>query len=123
MNYRSTNVIVQVGRSVIDANQRRIPKSLVSFSQNKHGPLANVSVLSTADEEVAFVCSRVRDLIRRGTSPNDIAVLCRIRGNILKQFTTRLREMGVPYATGQTRRLMLEVCYHNVHHADIVITL
>ena len=100
---------------MIDANTNRVSKELVSFGPNRHGPLANVSLLSTEQEEIAFVCSRVRDLIRRGVSPNDIALLCRMRSGVLNLFTQKLKDMGVPVVTGQIRKQMLEVSLIHIY--------
>ena len=93
-NYRSTRTILTTANAVIEKNVRRKPKHL--FTENPTGePLSFYGARNEMDE-AWFVATTVQQLIERGTSPAEIAVLYR------ENFQSRALEeaflgSGIPY--------------------------
>lgn len=99
-NYRSTKTIIQVANDAIVKNIRRQEKEL--FTKNADGEPISVIGCVNENHEAACVVSECGNLIRGGTSPNDIAVLYRAN------FQSRALEeaflaSGIPYQVLGTR--------------------
>lgn len=93
-NYRSTKNILEAANTVIEKNRIRRKKNL--FTGNAVGEKLTLS--GTLDEvaEADFIAFTAEDLIKKGTSPDEIAVLYRAN------FQSRVLEesfmhRGVPY--------------------------
>jgi len=74
-NYRSTQNILSAANNVIQKNKMRVPKNL--FTKQEGGE--KISLCEAGDEngEASFVAEKIRELIKKGSSFQDIAVLFR----------------------------------------------
>jgi len=94
-NYRSTETIVNAANSLINCNRRQIHKDIYS----KRGEGEKIMVLEsyTDKEEAKMVCSKIRELKRKGDCQlNDIAVLYRTN-NQSRAIEEELLKNGTPY--------------------------
>ncbi len=93
-NYRSTKEILTVANTVISNNLNRIEKKLFSDKEEK-GEMVVFGAL-TPQEEAEFVAERIEELIERGESLSEIAVL--YRANYLsRHFEDWLLKKGIAY--------------------------
>lgn len=93
-NYRSTKEILTVANTVISNNLNRIEKKLFSDREEK-GEMVVFGAL-TPQEEAEFVAERIEELIERGESLSEIAVL--YRANYLsRHFEDWLLKKGIAY--------------------------
>jgi DNA helicase-2/ATP-dependent DNA helicase PcrA len=76
VNYRSTSQILKVANELIENNKNRVGKTLVSH----RGDGRDVRVLHSRNEtiEAQVIAKEIKDLIAKGVSGGDIAVLYRI---------------------------------------------
>lgn len=75
-NYRSTQVVLDAARSVIDKNSHRTPKAL--FTDRVGGPLVTIKEAYSEAEEAEFVVRKLQEMIKRGDYHyNDIAIMYR----------------------------------------------
>ncbi len=74
-NYRSTQNILSAANSVIQKNKIRVPKNLFTKSQGGE----KISLYEGYDEndEASFVAEKIRDLVKKDVSYQDIAILFR----------------------------------------------
>lgn len=93
-NYRSTSTILSVANDIIKKNKNRFEKNLFT----KQGAGEKIGVYEAFDEtdEARFVATKAQELIERGLSPKEIAVLYRAN------FQSRALEeafmnLNVPY--------------------------
>ncbi|MCB4747969.1 MAG: UvrD-helicase domain-containing protein [Sulfurovum sp.] len=75
-NYRSTEPILKAANALIDHNSTRLGKTLISHKGE--GP--EVKLLHSFDEsmETKAIAHQIKDLLNKGTDPDEIAVLYRI---------------------------------------------
>jgi DNA helicase-2/ATP-dependent DNA helicase PcrA len=75
-NYRSTEPILKAANNLIEHNSTRLGKTLTSHKG--HGP--EVKLLHSLDEsmEAKAIAHQIKDLLEKGTDPDEIAVLYRI---------------------------------------------
>ena len=99
-NYRSTQTILEAANRVIEKNKIRLKKNL--FTTNSEGE--RISLFRGFDEtgEAKFIANRAAELIRKGVSPGEIAVLFRAN------FQSRVLEeafmnCAIPYQLLGTR--------------------
>ena len=93
-NYRSTALLVQASQTLIDHNQIRIPKSMVSAS-SEAGARIRISRYDGAAQEVTRVLDQVAQLLERGIPAREVAVLAR-NNDLVQQFVVAARPRGVP---------------------------
>lgn len=94
-NYRSTQIVLDAARSIIDKNKNRTPKQL--FTDKEGGSLVTVHEAYSEGEEGEWVVERVRALMRRqGYSYRDIAVMYRINA-LSRTLEDAFKATGVPY--------------------------
>ncbi|MES2314624.1 MAG: UvrD-helicase domain-containing protein [Patescibacteria group bacterium] len=74
-NYRSTKTILAAANNVIEKNVMRKKKTL--YTDNDHGEKITLIVSYTENEEARAIADVARELIAKGTSPKEIAVLYR----------------------------------------------
>ncbi len=76
INYRSTKQILDAANKLIEHNRNRIGKKLISAI----GDGEPIRIIKSLDEsyEAKTIASEIKDLITKGTDPNEIAVLYRI---------------------------------------------
>jgi DNA helicase-2/ATP-dependent DNA helicase PcrA len=93
-NYRSTKTIVEAANQIIEKNQNR--KEKVSKTDNADGDSITVFAGINAEDEARFVAREAAKYLKRGTRPEEIAVLFRAN------FQSRVIEEaflgeGIPY--------------------------
>jgi DNA helicase-2/ATP-dependent DNA helicase PcrA len=93
-NYRSTQTIVSAANSLIDKNQRQIPKNV--FSENAEGESIPVIQAYSDIEEGDIVVNKIADMHRRGSGYNDFAILYRTNAQS-RIFENALLKRGIPY--------------------------
>lgn len=93
-NYRSTSVILDAANAVIAKNPVRRAKKM--WSDKLGGPLIQVVVAPSEDEEARFVGIEIRKLLEAGAAPDDLAVLYRTNGQA-RPIEEALRERGIFY--------------------------
>ncbi|MFA6095568.1 MAG: 3'-5' exonuclease, partial [Candidatus Paceibacterota bacterium] len=99
-NYRSTQTILSAANAIIKKNKNRFEKNL--FTRGETGEKISVFEAFDENDEARFIAEKSRDLIARGTSPDEIAVLYRAN------FQSRALEdaflsLEVPYQVLGTR--------------------
>jgi len=93
-NHRSTRTVVEAARAVIDHNQVRIQKPLIT-ANSEGDQRIRVWRLGGIQDEVARVVDAVSRLLQRGVSPGDVAVLAR-NNDMVQAFVMEMRTEGLP---------------------------
>jgi DNA helicase-2/ATP-dependent DNA helicase PcrA len=93
-NYRSTKQILNVANSLIEHNRTRHGKKLIATK----GDGKDVLTLSSEDEneEAKKVAAHIVELMNKGVSPNEIAVLYRINA-LSRSLEEGLNRAGINY--------------------------
>lgn len=101
-NYRSTQVILDAARALIDRNPDRTPKKL--FTDRKGGPLITVNESDSADDEAEFIVRTIRQAYMEGAYMlRDFAVMYRTNAQSRSLEEAFIR-WGLPYKlVGATR--------------------
>jgi DNA helicase-2/ATP-dependent DNA helicase PcrA len=92
-NRRSSRRIVSAAATLIANNNDRLPKQLLS---NVAGPQVELWLCPDGVTEAAAIATQVADLVERGTSPREIAVLCRTNA-IARPVASALAARGLPH--------------------------
>lgn len=74
-NYRSTKTIVAASNQVIAKNQNRVEKTV--FTNNHDGEKITLFGAFSGNEEADYVARRAAELIEKGATPSEVAVLFR----------------------------------------------
>ncbi len=76
INYRSTQEILDAANKLIEHNRNRLGKKLISHKGNGD----KIEIFHSLDEsfEANTIAHKIKELLNRGTAPNEIAVLYRI---------------------------------------------
>ena len=94
-NYRSTQSIVNAANSLIQHNQRQIPKNV--FSQNEQGEKIRLKIAYSDKEEAMIVCNEISRLRRTEKCPySDFAILYRTNSQS-RSFEEYMRKQNIPY--------------------------
>jgi len=93
-NYRSTKNLVEAANGVIAQNKNR--KERVSKTHNAAGQLVTVHMAVNAEDEARWIAHTIRDLMRSGTKPEEVAVLFRTNFQS-RALEEGLLRAGVPY--------------------------
>jgi DNA helicase-2/ATP-dependent DNA helicase PcrA len=94
-NYRSTQVVLDAARAVIDKNTNRTPKAL--FSERKEGPLVTIFEAYSERDEGDYITRRVNELRKReGFAYRDIAVMYRTNAQS-RSLEEAFVSGGLPY--------------------------
>jgi DNA helicase-2/ATP-dependent DNA helicase PcrA len=93
-NYRSTKTILAAANSVIEKNTMRRDKNL--YTDNAEGEKISLIVSYNEIEEARAIVDKARELIEKGTSPREIAVLYRanFQSRVLEEFFIKKQ---IPY--------------------------
>lgn len=93
-NYRSTQVILDVAMEIIRHNRNRVHKQL--FTEREGGEKVSVREAYDENEEAERITGAVQDLLLRGYSPGDMAVMYRTnaQSRALEEAFVRT---GIPY--------------------------
>lgn len=97
-NYRSTQLILDASKSVIQNNQQRVAsdKDLHSNSSITETRI-ELSTFSVEMEESAFVVNKCKQLIENGVNPSEISIIARKNRYIL-ELSHLFQKSGVPYS-------------------------
>ncbi|MEL6308207.1 MAG: UvrD-helicase domain-containing protein [Chloroflexota bacterium] len=94
-NYRSTQVVLDTARAVIDRNTNRTPKKL--FTDRKGGELVTVKEAYDDTYEAQYIMEEIDNLTRReGYDYTDIAIMYRTNAQS-RALEAACRENRVPY--------------------------
>ena len=94
-NYRSTQLIVNAANSLIQHNQRQIPKKV--FSKNEQGEKIRLKMAYSDKEEAMIVCNEISRLRRTEKCPySDFAILYRTNSQS-RSFEEYMRKQNIPY--------------------------
>jgi len=93
-NYRSTKNLVNAANAVIEKNKNR--KEKYSTTERGAGEPILVHMAVNAEDEARWIARRIRELMRRGTPPEDIAILFRTNFQS-RALEEGLLHAGVPY--------------------------
>jgi DNA helicase-2/ATP-dependent DNA helicase PcrA len=92
-NRRSSRRIVTAAATLIANNPDRLAKELIS---GVPGPLVELWLCPDGVTEAGAIATRAAELVEGGTSPSEIAVLCRTNA-IARPIATALAARGVPH--------------------------
>lgn len=92
-NRRSSRRIVEAATALIGRNPDRLPKRLESAMP---GPHVELWACPDGTTEAAAIATHAALLVERGTSPRDIAVLCRTNA-IARPIASALAAAGLPH--------------------------
>lgn len=93
-NYRSTPDILDAANSLIDKNENRIPKNLISHKEK--GRPVTVMGAANGGEEAKAVASAVKELHASGRKYSDIAILYRAH-YVTRNLEEGLIKADIPY--------------------------
>lgn len=93
-NYRSTQVVLDVARAIIDKNTQRTPKAL--FTEREGGALVNVNEAYNEKYEAEFIAGEIDRLRRDRYDFRDFAIMYRTNAQSRAIEETCIRE-GIPY--------------------------
>jgi DNA helicase-2/ATP-dependent DNA helicase PcrA len=93
-NYRSTETILNAANAVIAKNEMRHSKEL--WTSKGKGELVHYAALSDDRAESSYVVQEILKEIRKGTSPQEIAVLYRVN-SMSRGFEEECLRQRVPY--------------------------
>lgn len=93
-NYRSTPDILDAANSLIDKNENRIPKNLISHKEK--GRPVTVMAAANGGEEAKAVASAVKKLHASGRKYSDIAILYRAH-YVTRNLEEGLIKADIPY--------------------------
>ncbi len=96
-NYRSSSAILSVANELIKKNRHRHGKVLKSESKIKVDGLPEIFQLDNEEEEADFIARELKEHLRRGEAPDDLAVLYRSnsQGGMIESV---LRQHQIPYS-------------------------
>src|SRR5437588_1478354 len=112
-NYRSTPEILAVANAAIASNRRQFPKRLRA-ARSSLGLAPALVPCHDADQQAAFVASRVLELRDEGVPLRDVAVLYRSHYHSL-ELQLELTRRGIPYRVRSGVRF-----FEQAHIKDVV---
>ena len=99
-NYRSTKNLVSAANAVIEKNKNR--KEKYSTTENAAGEPIVIHLARSAEDEARWVALKIRELMKAGTAPENIAILFRTNFQS-RALEEGLLKAGVPYKLLGTR--------------------
>lgn len=94
-NYRSTPEILMLANASVANNRRQFPKNLQAIRASRNTPPALIQARD-AEQQAAFVASRILELRDEGVPLDEIAVLYRSHFHSL-ELQMELTRRGIPY--------------------------
>ena len=91
-NYRSSAEILKVSNNIASAMTKRLSNEFLESPINKHSKTPTLRAFNNVYEESNFIANDIKNKIREGVSPNDIAILYRnrsVKQNIEKEFLNK----------------------------------
>lgn len=93
-NYRSTKRILDVANNIIAKNADRFEKSL--WTENEEGVKVQLFTAHNEHDEAYFVCEQIKQLLSRGYTLSDFAVLARVNA-LSRSFEQEFQRNGMPH--------------------------
>ena len=93
-NYRSTDAVIAYANSVITKNEVRYNKDIVGTGQS--GPLPLIITAEDQNQEAVKIAERIRDMLRKGANPSEIAVAYRLNLQA-RAFMDAFLNMNIPF--------------------------
>ena len=93
-NYRSTQKVLDLARSIIDQNHHRTPKAL--FTERGSGSLVRFYNAEDDRDEADYVVRTIQSEIRKGTSPASFAIMYRMNSQS-RMLEEAFMKAGIPY--------------------------
>jgi len=93
-NYRSTKNLVDAANGIIEKNKNR--KEKYSTTEREPGEPIMIHMARSAETEAYWIAKKIRELMRSGTRPEDIAILFRTNFQS-RALEEGLLRAGVPY--------------------------
>ena len=93
-NYRSTQNILEVASGLIENNQNRVGKNLITTKNI--GELIKLNCFKSTKDEATGVSDEIEKKIRKKNSLNEIAILVRAIFQT-REFEERFLKIGIPY--------------------------
>lgn len=93
-NFRSFTPIIQAANNIIEHSMSDI-KTTINAHKEGHGLDPVICRVRSTDEELRLYTAQIKKLLKEGTEPADIAILCRTRGE-LANLRDALAEEGIP---------------------------
>ncbi|OJX40666.1 MAG: hypothetical protein BGO78_06695 [Chloroflexi bacterium 44-23] len=93
-NYRSTQIVLDVAKAVIDRNLHRTPKQL--FTQRSSDELVHFYVAGDDREEAQYVINTILEQQRRGVQAGSFAIMYRINAQS-RLLEEAFLKAGLPY--------------------------
>ncbi len=119
-NYRSTQDVLDLSRSVITQGENRlenilpdIEKTLISANKELSKGSINDKRFATAEHERQYVADKILDMIEKGTQPKDIAIIAR-RHKDLQSMVPLLHARKVPINYEQKQNVFDEPHIHQL---------
>ena len=109
-NYRSQQTILDVSQKLIEEGTSfdiNVHKPLEALSGRKKKALDLLEAESTEEESVV-VAEKILDLIEKGVSPEEIAVIYREHKDV-KPFSLMLEKLGVPFVVRSDKDILGDV--------------
>ena len=95
-NYRSSQHILAVGNLMLAQDKNSLKKELIACGENADLlDKPELHQFHTGKEETNFIVTRIREKLRQGESPKDIAVLAR-SNYVIKIVAAALTSCGIP---------------------------
>ena len=104
VNYRCTRAVVGVARTLLTHNRVRVPKQIHAAREDDSTSAFTV-LHHSADATAATIVAVVRDWLNGGSSPRDIAVLCRVNAGLLTPQVA-LHTEGIPVVNALTTDIL-----------------
>lgn len=114
-NYRSTPEILDVANKCIEGNPLQFPKTLRAVRPSSARP--KLVRVRDGDEQARFAVEQIKQLIRRGTKPSEIAVLYRAHYHAL-EMQLELQRAGLNFQVTSGMRF-----FEQAHIKDICTLL
>ncbi|MBE0685853.1 MAG: UvrD-helicase domain-containing protein [Anaerolineaceae bacterium] len=93
-NYRSTQKVLDLARSIIDQNHHRTPKAL--FTERGSGSLIRFYNAEDDRDEADYVVRTIRSEIKKGTSPASFAIMYRMNSQS-RMLEEAFMKAGIAY--------------------------
>lgn len=91
-NYRSSSEILKVSNNIASAMIKRLSNEFLESPINKHSKTPTLRAFNNVYEEANFIADDIKNKIKEGVNPNDIAILYRnrmVKQNIEKEFLNK----------------------------------
>lgn len=100
-NFRSTGHILDAANGLIKHNKTRLGKTL--YTDDIQGEKVIIHDFFNAEDEAEWITNKIKDSIKSGVKPNEIAVLTRA-SHALNLLEQKLTFGGIPYVLSGGRR-------------------